>query len=405
MEDYLVTNIGLLATPVGSAAKGGRAQGEISLTKNAAIAFGKGKITYAGGMDGAPKAREVVDAGGRLATPGLVDCHTHLVFGGFRQHELAMKIKGVPYLDILNAGGGILSTVEATRSATYDELYGKSLAFLGDMLAHGTTSFEIKSGYGLDMETELLQLQVINDLAKQYDVVPTFMGAHAIPPKHRGNPDEYVDFLIEDALPAVAARKLAKFCDIFCEDSVFGVPAARRIMKAARDNGFGLKIHADEIVPIGGAELAAEMGAVSAEHLLTATDEGLDALAKSGAIATLLPATSFYLDKEYARARSMVERGIPVALATDFNPGSSPSFNMQFVLTLACIKLKLSPAEALTAATLNSAAAIGLADRKGSVEPGKDADIAIWNAPDLDFLFYRYGNNQVHEIIKTGWQA
>ena len=233
MEDYLIVNIGLLATPTGKTAQKGEAQANVSFMTNAAIAFSKGKITFVGSIKDAPNAEEIVNAGGRLVTPGLVDSHTHLVFGGFRHHEFEMMLSGVSYLDILNSGGGILSTVEATRNASYDELYAKGVAFLNGMLDHGTTTVEIKSGYGLNMDTELLQLQVINDLAKSYEVVPTFMGAHAIPKEHKENPDEYVEYLIDYILPTVAARKLAVFCDVFCEDSVFSVPAARKILKAA----------------------------------------------------------------------------------------------------------------------------------------------------------------------------
>ena len=405
MEDYAIINIGVLATPTGKTQQKGDGQENVSLIKNAAVTFTNGKITYVGALKDAPKASEVVDAGGRLVTPGLVDCHTHLVFGGFRQHEFEKKLAGVPYLDILNEGGGILSTVEATRMSSYQELYHKSVGFLNEMLAHGTTTVEIKSGYGLNLETELLQLQVINDLSKSYEVVPTFMGAHAVPKEFKGDRDGYLEYLIEDILPTVAARKLARFCDVFCENSVFSVVDSRKILKAAKGHGLIPKIHADEIVPIGGAELAAEMGAISAEHLLEASDTGLGQMADEGVIAVLLPATSFYLDKGFARARDMVDKGIAVAIATDFNPGSSPNFNMQLVLSLAVLKLKLTPKEALTAATLNSAAAIGLAERKGSLELGKDADIVIWDAPDLNFLFYRYGNNQVFESIKMGWCA
>ena len=405
MAEYLITNIGLLATSEGSRAKSGKAQGEIRFIKNAAIGMTNGKITYVGDMTNAPKSTsaEIIDAGGRLVTPGLIDAHTHLVFGGFRQHELELKLAGVSYLEILQSGGGILSTVEATRAATYDELYLKSAAFLNEMLAHGTTTVEIKSGYGLNLETELKQLQVINDLAKSYNVVSTFMGAHAIPKEYKTNPEAYVTYVIEEMIPVVASRKLAKYCDIFCENSVFDIEQSRRILKEAKAHGLEVKIHADEIVPMGGAGLAAEMNAISAEHLLEAIDADFDDLEESGTVAVLLPATSFYLNKGYARARDMVKRGIPVAVASDFNPGSSPSYNMQFVLNLACLKLKLTPAEALTAATLNAAAAIGLAESKGTLEAGKDADIAIWDCPDLNFLFYRYGNNQAYEIIKNGW--
>ncbi|MCL2840980.1 MAG: imidazolonepropionase [Defluviitaleaceae bacterium] len=406
MSEYLVVNIGLLATPEGIKPLSGVAQGKVRLIKNAAIGMKNGKITFVGEMKDVPKPSstvEIIDAEGRLATPGLVDAHTHLVFGGYRQHELELKLAGASYLEILQKGGGILSTVEATRAATYEELYAKGVAFLNEMLAHGTTTVEIKSGYGLDMETELKQLQVINDLGKSYNIVSTFMGAHAVPKEYKENPSAYVDFVIEDMLPTVASRKFAKYCDIFCENSVFDIEQSRRILNEAKTHGLEVKIHADEIVPMGGAGLAAEVGAISAEHLLEASDTDIDLMAKCGTIAVLLPATSFYLDKGYARARTMIEKGVPVAVASDFNPGSSPSYNMQFVLNLACLKLKLSPVEALTAATLNAAASIGLAGSKGSLEVGKDADIAIWDCPDLNFLFYRYGNNQAYEIIRNGW--
>jgi len=402
MTDYLITNIGLLATPEGSQAKSGKEQGKIRIIKDAAIGMKKGKITYVGDMKNAPIADiEKIDAGRRLVTPGLVDPHTHLVFGGYRQHEFEAKIAGISYLDILAAGGGILSTVEATRDTPYDELYTKSAAFLNEMLAHGTTTVEIKSGYGLNLETELKQLQVIYDLSKSYNVVATFMGAHAIPKECKA--ETYVEHIIEEMLPTVASRKLAKYCDIFCENSVFSIDQSRRILKEAQNLGLGIKIHADEIVPMGGAGLAAELRAISAEHLLEASSSDLNAMARNGVIAILLPATSFYLDKGYAKARDMIEKGIPVAIASDFNPGSSPNYNMQFVLNLACLKLKMTPSEALTAATLNAATSIGCAESKGSLEAGKDADIAIWDCPDLDFLFYRYGNNQAYEIIKNGW--
>ncbi|MCL2216527.1 MAG: imidazolonepropionase [Defluviitaleaceae bacterium] len=402
MSEYQIINIGLLATPQGSSALSGEPQGKIRLIKNAAIGVKNGKITYVGEMEDAARASNVIDAAGRLVTPGLVDAHTHLVFGGFRQHELGLKLAGASYLEILQSGGGILSTVEATRAASYDELYTKGAAFLDEMLNHGTTTVEIKSGYGLDLETELKQLRVINDLAKSYNVVPTFLGAHAVPTDFSKSPDSFVDLVVNEMLPVVASQKLAKYCDIFCEKSVFNIGQSRRVLKAAKALGLGVKIHADEIVSMGGAGLAAELGAVSADHLLESGDEDLAAMAQAGTIAVLLPATSFYLNKGYARARDMINKNVPVAVASDFNPGSSPSYNMQFVLNLACLKLRLTPAEALTAATLNAAAAIGLADTKGSLEVGKDADIAVWDCPDLNFLFYRYGNNQAYKIFAQG---
>lgn len=398
--DLLIKNIGMLATPEGSSPKKGEAQANIRIIKNAAIGIKGSKIEYVGEVV-APSAAQEIDAGGRLVTPGLVDAHTHLVFGGFRQHELAAKIAGASYLDILKAGGGILSTVEATRNTNFNTLCKKASGFLDEMLRHGTTTVEAKSGYGLDFETELRQLQVAAHLAKTHpmDIVPTFMGAHTVPKETTR--EEYVNQLIDEIIPAIAKENIAPFCDIFCEDGVFDIETTRRILQAAKSHGFEVKLHGDEVTPMGGAALAAELGCVSAEHLIEASDEGLQAMADAGTIAVLLPGTSFYLNKGYARARDMLNMGMAVALATDFNPGSNPCYNMQFVLNLACLKARLSPAEALTAATLNAAAAIGLAASKGSIEVGKDADIVIWDCPDLDFLFYRYGNNQVHQIVKS----
>ncbi|MCL2574953.1 MAG: imidazolonepropionase [Defluviitaleaceae bacterium] len=404
MFDIMIKNANL-ATPQGNMPKSGKAQGEILIQNNVDIGILDGKIAKIAprGELGTP-AQEVINARGRLVTPGLVDSHTHLVFGGFRQNELQMKLAGAQYLEILAAGGGILSTVKATRAASFDELCDKAEGFLNDMIDHGTTTTEVKSGYGLDFETELKQLEVVRKLNIHHDMdlVATFMGAHAVPTKFAGNADGYVNLLINEIIPKMADEGLAEFCDIFCEDSVFNVEQSRRILQAAKKHGFKLKIHADEIVDLGGAKLAAELGATSAEHLIAASDEGLQALAQSDTIAILLPATSFYLGKPYARARDMVNLGIPVAIASDFNPGSSPSFNMQLALTLAYIGYRLHPCEALTAATLNGACAIGLGETKGTIEVGKDADIVVWDCPDLDYLFYRFGNNQVYTVIKNG---
>ena len=404
MADLLIKNIGMLATARGNVALSGSAQGDVETTEGAAVAVAGGKICYAGPESGAPGAEQVIDAGGRLVTPGLVDSHTHLVFGGFRQNELEMKLAGVQYLDILRAGGGILSTVRATRAASEEDLYAKASAFADQMLSHGTTTVEVKSGYGLDLETEMKQLRVSARLSREHiiDVVPTFMGAHAFPEEYKDNREAYVDLLVNEILPKIAESGIAEYADVFAETAVFDIEQSRRVLSAAKALGLGLKIHADEVNPTGGAELAAELGAISAEHLLQASDAGLDAMAARGTIAVCLPTTSFNLDKNYARARVMVEKGIAVAVATDFNPGSSPGFNMQFAMTLACLKLRLTPKEALCAATLNAAAATGRAKCKGSIEPGKDADIVIWDAPDLNFIFYRYGNNQVHSVIKNG---
>ena len=401
--DLLIRNIGVLATPTGSSAIGGSPM-DFRMDANAAIGIRGDKIAYVG-SDIAIEARRTMDAGGRLATPGLVDAHTHLVFGGSRQHELPAKLAGASYMEILRAGGGILSTVRATRDAEYGELRERATKHLDQMMAHGTTSVEIKSGYGLNLETERKQLSVIDSLwlGHDMDIVATFMGAHAIPPEYTNNTEGYVSYLINEMIPKIALHPYGGvFCDIFCEEGIFDIDQSRRILVCAKNHGFELKIHADEITPIGGASLAAELGCISAEHLIEATDEGLEAMAKAGTIAVLLPATSFYLGKNYARALKMMELGIPIALATDFNPGSSPNFNMQLVLNLAYLKYRLSPEAAITAATLNAAAAIGLAGKKGSIEVGKDADIVFWDCPDLNYLFYHYGSNLVRRVIKNG---
>ena len=400
----LIHNIGLLVTPLGSEAKAGKAQGEVFYLDNAYIFVRDGLIDKIGQGKPDEGAEHLIDAGGCLVTPGLVDAHTHLVFGGWREHELPLKLEGVPYLDILAQGGGILSTVRATRAATREELKNKALKILSGMLRHGTTTCEAKSGYGLNLETELKQLRTVKDLNKAQPIrlVSTFMGAHALPEEYRYDRNAYIDLLIHQMLPKVAEEKLAEFCDIFCESGVFSADEARRLLKAAQMLGLGAKIHADEINAIGGSELAGELGAVSAEHLIAATDEGIAAMARSGVIACLLPATSFYLGKPYARARDMMAQGVPVCLATDFNPGSCPSFNLQLAMNLACWHYRLLPGEVLTGVTLNAAAAIGLQKEIGTLEPGKRADIVLWDAGNLDYIFYRFGENLVRMVIKDG---
>ena len=404
MSDLLVVNIGLLATPVGRAAKGGRAQGEIQLLRDAWLRIEDGVIAALG--TGAPEGTgcPVLDAGGRLVTPGLVDAHTHLVFGGWRQNELALKLHGVPYLDILAQGGGILSSVTATRTATEEELADKAAAALDEMLRFGTTTCEAKSGYGLTTEEECKQLRAIRALNQRHpiDLVATFMGAHALPQAYKENREAYVSLVCEEMIPRVAAEQLAEFCDVFCETGVFTAEESRRILEAGKRYGLRPKIHADEIDPIGGSQLAGEIGAVSAEHLIVCPDEGIDSMAKGGTVACLLPATSFYLGADYAPARKMVEAGVPVAMATDFNPGSCPCLNMQLVMNLGCLRYRLTPEEVLTAVTLNGAAAIGRAEAVGSLEPGKRGDLLIWEARDLNYVCYRMGSNLVHTVVKGG---
>lgn len=404
MSSLLIHNIGMLVTPEGTEARRGADQGRLRVLENAWIYIENGEIISCGDRNKPITMGEKLDAGGHLVTPGLVDAHTHLIFGGWRQNELAMKLRSVPYLDILAAGGGIHSTVKATRAATEEELTAKASAALDEMLRFGTTSCEAKSGYGLEKQEELKLLRVIKRLNKEHpmDLIPTFMGAHALPPEFKENREGYLKLLCEDMIPAAAKQKLAKFCDVFCETGVFTAEESRRILECGRENGLIPKIHADEIDAIGGSQLAGELCAISAEHLIVCPDEGIESLARGGTVACLLPATSFYLNSTYAPARRMIEAGVPVALASDFNPGSCPCLNLQLVMNIACLKYRLTPEEVLTGVTLNAAAAVGMADRIGSVEPAKQADLVIWDAPDLNYLCYRLGSNLAHTVIKKG---
>ncbi len=408
MNKTFVKNIGLLCTPTGSHVHAGAEQGRITKIENACVLMEEGKIVYCGPQAGAPAGAEqgaqTVDAGGRLATPGLIDAHTHLVFGGWRQHEIPLKLAGAGYLDILRMGGGILSTVKRTREASEDQLFEKSMGFVAEMLSMGVTACEMKSGYGLDLETELKQLRVIRRLAEScpMDIAATFLGAHAVPEEYKDDADGYVDFLVNDVLPAVEEQKLAQYCDVFCETGVFDVAQSRRVLEAGKALGLKPRIHADEIDAIGGAQLAGEIGAVSAEHLIAADEEGMAALARGGVVANLLPATSFYLDKTFAPARRMVELGIPVVVASDFNPGSCPSLNLPFAMNLGLLRYKLTPEETLNAVTINAACSVGMEDRLGSLELGKQGDLVIWDAPDWEMVLYRFGSNLCRTVIKKG---
>jgi len=407
MTKTLIVNIGLLASPRGHQALAGEAQGQIEKIENAHVLLQNGRISQVE-TGRVPKSllecARVIDAKGSLVTPGLVDAHTHLVFGGWRAHEMQMKLAGVPYLDILAQGGGILSTVRQTRAASPQDLAEKAQAALDEMLRLGTTTCEAKSGYGLNLQDEIKQLEVTAALNRKgpMQLVSTLMAAHAVPEEYRDNRRSFMDLLMNEIIPATAQGQLAEYCDIFCERGVFSAEESREILLAARRHGLGLKIHADEIEAIGASQLAGELGAVSAEHLIAITPEGISALVKGGTIACLLPATSFYLDKAYAPARALIAAGVPVAVATDFNPGSCPGLNLQLCINLASLKYKMTPEEILSAVTLNAAAAIGLAEEIGSLEPGKQADLVIWDAPDLDFLCYRFGSNLARTVLKKG---
>lgn len=401
-------NIGLLATPYGNGPKKGKQQGEVILKRNAYILISDGQIIEIGEGSAnrllSDASLDAIDAKGALVTPGLVDSHTHLVFSSWRQRELALKLRGMAYLDILKQGGGILYTVNATRQATLDELIESGKRSLSVMLDHGTTTCEVKSGYGLTTADEIKSLQAIRSMneGQPLDLVATFMGAHAVPPEYKTRQSEYVDLVCNEMIPTVSELGLAEFCDVFCESSVFSLEESRKILAAGKTYGLASKIHADEITPLGGAALAGEVGAITAEHLIHASDEGLDKMAAAGTIGVLLPGTSYYLAESFARARTMIEKGIPVAVATDFNPGSCPTESLQMPMNIACLKYRMTPEETLTAVTLNAAAGINRAATIGSIEPGKQADLVIWNAPDLEFIFYHWGVNLVRKVLKKG---
>ena len=349
-------------------------------------------------------ADEVIDARGKTIVPGFVDAHTHLVHGGSRENELAMKLSGKSYMEIHEAGGGILSTVRSTRALSEKELTEKALRSLRVMLQHGTTTVEAKSGYGLDLETELKCLKVakkLNEL-QPIQIISTYMGAHATPPEF-GDTDEYLDFVIERVLPEIKAQGIAEFVDAFCEKGIFSVEQTRRVLSEAKKLGFKLKVHADEIESFGGAELAAELGAVSAEHLMAISEQGIEALAKSGTVAVVLPATSFFLmAPQYAPAKKMIESGVCVAIATDYNPGSSPTENIQQAMWNACFKMKLSPEQIFRGVTINAAKAICRERVVGSLEKGKQADLLVLNAPSLEYALYHFGVNSVRQVWKQG---
>ena len=393
-------NIGELKTATGSAAVSGKAQGELRSLHHAWLLAEDGMIAAVGEGE-APQADEAIDCKGLLVTAGLVDCHTHLVFGGWRERELAMKLAGKTYLEILAAGGGILSTVRETRAASEEALYEKTRGLYLEMLAHGTTAVEIKSGYGLDLETEKKQLRVIRRMRETFgDVAATFLGAHAFP--EGVDREAYVNALCEEMIPAIAEDGLADYCDVFCDEGVYTAEQSERILNAGKRFGMIPKIHADEIKEIGGTQVAARVGAVSCDHLSETGEEGVKALRDGGVIAVMLPATSFYLKKPYGDFRGMIDAGVPVAVATDMNPGSTPNLSLPFAMTVGCLYGRLTPEEILTAATLNGAAAIGMAERIGTLEPGKQADLVVWDAENLDQLIYRYGTNRAAAVYKRG---
>ncbi len=407
--NLIIKNAAQVVTCSGFKAKHGSAMADLHILEDGAVIVEDGIIRAVGRTaDILPGVETtgfmVIDAVGKAVLPGFVDSHTHFVFGGYRAEEFAWRLRGDSYMDIMRRGGGIIATVAATRGAGLDELVASGRRRLDAMLSFGVTTVEGKSGYGLDRDTEIRQLEAMRVLSDRHplDVVTTFMGAHAVPPEYKGRQEAFIDFLMTSVMPLVAESGLAEFCDIFCEKNVFSIAESRRLLLRARELGLKLKLHADEIVPLGGAELAAELKAVSADHLLQASDRGIDAIARAGVIATLLPGTAFSLKAPYARARAMIERGCAVALATDFNPGSCFTESMPLIFALAVFNMEIGIEEAVTAMTLNGAAALDRADTIGSIDPGKQADLIVLEFPSYTFIPYHIGVSTIEKVIKRG---
>ncbi len=404
--DTVIYNIKALYTPHRSLAHRGSEMSQLEVIKDAFVAIRNGKIIDYGKGNHSKYVEEntyLHDAQNNIVIPGLIDSHTHLVHGGSREKEFRKKLNGVPYLEILKQGGGILSTVKATREATSNELFSKAKKSLDEMLLLGVTTIEAKSGYGLEYKTEVKQLEVqkqLNDI-HPIDIVSTYLGAHAVPEEFKDNKDVYIDSILHD-MALIRNNDLAESVDVFCEDHVFTIEETRRILKEGKKLGFFLRLHADEIVSLGGAGLAVDLGASSADHLMAISDEDIKKMAKSKTVANLLPSTSFYLNKDYARARTMIEKGCIVSVSSDYNPGSSPSENFQFTMQLAANKLHMTPYEVLTASTINPAYGLGLKEKVGSISKGKQADLVIMDAPNLDYMMYHFGINHTKDVFKNG---
>lgn len=413
MKRMLIIHINQIATPLGKQLKKGQEMRKIDLIEDGAIYIEEGIIKAVGKTEDILesvqketdlKACEMINATGKCAVPGFVDSHTHFIFNGYRPEEFIARLNGAEYLEIHKMGGGIQSTVEATRKANFKTLYELGEERLKGMLEQGVTTVEGKSGYGLDKETELMQLRVMKALDKDQavDIVATYLGAHSIPIEYKDKVDEYIDYMLQEVLPIIKEEELASFCDVFCEEGVFSIKEARKLLKRAKEMGFKIKLHADEIVSLGGGELAGELGATSADHLLAVSDKGIEMMKENNVVSTLLPCTAFCLAKSYAPARKMIDAGCGVALASDLNPGSCFANSIPLMLALAVIHMKMTIEEALTAMTLNGAAAINQAEKIGSIEVGKKADIVLLKYPSYQFLVYNTGANIVSQVIKGG---
>lgn len=409
MKKCLIRHASELVTCGGKAPKRGRDMRDIGLIKDGAVLMCGGRIEAVGTTEEVEAGADleecqIIEAEGKTVLPGFVDSHTHFIFGGFRADEFSWRLKGDSYMSIMERGGGINATVEATRAASQEELEALGRERLDAMLEFGVTTVEGKSGYGLDCDTEIRQLRAMKRLNETHpvDIVPTFLGPHSVLPEYKGRQREFLDMQLNEVLPLVKAENLAEFADIFCEDNVFSVEDSRYYLNQAKEMGFKLKLHADEMVQLGGAELAAEVGAVSADHLLQASDEGIRRMAEAGVITTLLPATAFCLKEPFARGRRMIDEGCAAAIASDLNPGSCFTNSIPLLIALGCIYMQLSIEEVITALTINGAAAAGRADIVGSLEPGKKADAVILKYPSIQYLPYHTGINLAETVLKNG---
>jgi imidazolonepropionase len=408
--NLFIKNISQLVT-VGSGgkrAKVGAEMRDLGILADAGVLCEKGKITWVGVMRDwhrtLPEDYSELDATGKVVLPGFVDSHTHMMFAGDRAEEFALRAQGASYQQIAEAGGGILSTIRHVRAASKKDLKKHTRRYMNAMMQHGTTTVEIKSGYGLDVDAEIKMLEAINELKDEevMTVVPTFIGAHAYPPEYKDNKQAYVDLVLERMIPYVGKKKLAAFCDVFCEKGYFEIAESEKILIEAKKWGMSPKVHAEELHPLGGAELAARVGATSADHLEHVTQQGIAALREAGVVATLLPGVSFFLNHGYAPARALIDSGVAVAIASDFNPGSCMSFSMPMMMTIACTQMRMTPEEALVACTLNGAAALNMSGAIGSIEVGKNADLIVADIPDYKFLAYHFGTNHIVTTIKNG---
>ena len=413
-KNLIIKNAAQLVTCSGFKAKQGKEMSNLHVIEDGALVIENGTIRSVGKTNDILRGFNeketdicefnVIDAAGKAVLPGFVDSHTHFVFAGYRAEEFSWRLRGDSYMDILEKGGGILSSVKATRAATKETLIKTGIQRLNSMLSFGVTTVEGKSGYGLDLKTEIKQLEVMKELNRRHpiDVISTFLGAHALPEEYKGRADAFIDDIIDNVLPVVVDNNLAEFCDVFCEKNVFSIDQSRRLLLKAKENGLSIKIHADEIERLGGAELAAEIGAVSADHLLQASDKGIHSIAKAGVVATLLPGTAFCLKEPYAKGRYMIDNNCAVALASDLNPGSCFSESISLIVALATLYMNIDIEEAITALTINGAAALGRADTIGSLDIGKYGDVIILKYPSYQFIPYHVGISTVEKVIKRG---